>query len=367
MREDVIGRANVEDTAELDSYYQALEQENLYALWTVANKIEPWFPKSRSIATLWRYSELRPLVLKALDLVSPEKAGRRVIALENPTRKGFSTCVGWLYTGLQVTRPGEFTSAHRHAASALRFIMEGKGAYTVVDGHKIELNEGDFVITPNDSWHDHGVAEGGETTIWQDGLDMLLVNELEANFYAVHPDVRQKQSFPVNDLPSLYGGPGLLPGGGTWTKPYSPMMRYEWGPTYEALLKASLVSDGSPYDGILMRYANPLTGGPVMPTMGGNIQLLRAGESTRAHRHTGSIVYNVAKGKGYSVIEGRRYDWSEHDIFVVPSWALHEHCNLSATDDAVLFSFDDLPAMLALGLYREEFYPDNGGHQPITA
>jgi gentisate 1,2-dioxygenase len=101
--------------------------------------------------------------------------------------------------------------------------------------------------------------------------------------------------------------------------------------------------------------------------MGGSIQLLRSGEATKAHRHTGSICYTVAKGNGYSVIDGKRHDWAEHDIFVVPSWAVHEHCNLSASDDAVLFSFHDLPAMQALGLYREEIYPENGGHQPVSA
>ena len=104
---------------------------------------------------------MRPLVLQALDLVSPEKAGRRVIALENPGRKGLSACVGWLYTGLQVMRPGEFANAHNHASAALRFIMEGSGAYTVVDGHKMSLAAGDFVITPNGTWHDHGVDAGG--------------------------------------------------------------------------------------------------------------------------------------------------------------------------------------------------------------
>jgi gentisate 1,2-dioxygenase len=367
MREDVIGRANVEDTDELDRYYRTLGSTDAYALWTVANKIEPWFPKSNSVVKLWRYEELRPLVLKAIDLVSPEKAGRRVIALENPARKGFSTCVGWLYTGLQVTQPGEFTSAHRHAASALRFIIEGKGAYTVVDGHKINLNPGDFVITPNDSWHDHGVDADGETTIWQDGLDMLLVNELEANFYAVHPDVRQEATHPVNDMPSLYGGAGLLPDGAPWSKPYSPTMRYEWAPTHEALVKASTVSEGSPHDGIYMNYVNPATGGPVMQTLGASIQLLTAGKATKAHRHTGSICYTVAKGNGYSIIDGKRIDWTKNDIFVVPSWAIHEHANASPSEDAVLFSFHDLPAMRALGLYREEAYSDNEGHQPITA
>ena len=230
MREDVIGRANVEDTPELDAYYSELGRQQSYALWTVANSIEPWHPQPTSLATLWSYTALRPLVLQALELVSPEKAGRRVIALENPGRKGLSACVGWLYTGLQVMRPGEFATAHNHASSALRFIVEGAGAYTVVDGHKMSLAAGDFVITPNGTWHDHGVDADGETTIWQDGLDMLLVNQLDANFYAVHPDHVQKSNYPVNDTVSVYGGPGLLPAGGeAWSKPYSPLLKYEWG------------------------------------------------------------------------------------------------------------------------------------------
>ena len=211
MREDVIGRANVEDTPELDAYYRDLGRQQSYALWTVANDIEPWQPQPTSLPTLWSYAALRPLVLQALDMVSPEKAGRRVIALENPGRKGLSACVGWLYTGLQVMRPGEFATAHNHASSALRFIMEGAGGYTVVDGHKMSLAAGDFVITPNGTWHDHGVEADGDVTIWQDGLDMLLVNQLDANFYAVHPEHVQKSNFPLNDTVSIYGGRGLLP------------------------------------------------------------------------------------------------------------------------------------------------------------
>jgi gentisate 1,2-dioxygenase len=366
MREDVIGRANVEDTPELDRYYDALGRQESYALWTVANTIEPWQPQPASLPTLWRYEAMRPLVMQALDLVSPEKAGRRVIALENPGRKGLSACVGWLYTGLQVMRPGEFATAHNHASSALRFAMEGQGAYTVVDGHKMDLSTGDFVITPNGTWHDHGVEADGAVTVWQDGLDMLLVNQLDANFYAVHPDRVQKSNHPLNDTAMVYGGPGLLPAGENWSKPYSPLFKYEWGRTYETLVKASQATDGSPYDGIMMQYVNPATGGPVMKTLGACIQLLRAGERTKAHRHTGSIVYNVAKGSGHSIIAGRRYDWKKNDIFVVPSWAWHEHVNGSDRDDAVLFSFSDIPSMQALGLYREEALAENGGYQTLA-
>ena len=127
-----IGRANVASTPEREAYYRRLTDVSTYALWTVANVIEPWFPRSTSVPMLWRYEELRPLVLESLKLVRPSEAGRRVVALENPTRKGSSACVGWLYSGLQGMSPGESTSAHRHAAAALRFILEGSGAYTVV-------------------------------------------------------------------------------------------------------------------------------------------------------------------------------------------------------------------------------------------
>jgi gentisate 1,2-dioxygenase len=117
---------------------------------------------------------------------------------------------------------------------------------------------------------------------------------------------------------------------------------------------------------VMMEYINPLTGGPVMQTMGASMQLLRPGEKTKAHRHTGSFVYQCAKGHGYSIINGKRFDWKERDIFCLPSWAIHEHANGSDTEDACLFTFNDLPVMRSLGLYREEAYTDNGGHQTIS-
>ncbi len=95
------------------------------------------------------------------------------------------------------------------------------------------------------------------------------------------------------------------------------------------------------------------------------MQMLRPGEATRAHRHTGSYLYTVAKGSGHSIINGQRFDWSERDIFCVPSWAWHEHANASATEDACLFCLSDVPVMRALGLHREQAFADNGGHQPI--
>ncbi|CAD5256623.1 Gentisate 1,2-dioxygenase [Bosea sp. 62] len=366
-REDVAGRANVEDTPELLAYYDQLERLEAGALWTVANKIEPWQPKSKSEPVLWRYRDLREHVLRSIELVTPEKAGRRVIYLNNPGRRDVSAAVGWLYSGLQVMNPGEVASAHAHSASALRFIMEGSGAYTIVDGHKMTLGANDFVLTPNGTWHEHGVSADGSPCLWQDGLDIPLVNTLEANFYAVHEDLQQAVGYPVDDATGTWGNPGLRPYGTQWDKPYSPLLKYEWAPTYEALQRYAKVTDGSAFDGILMNYVNPVTGGPVMQTIGASMQLLRPGERTKAHRHTGSFIYQAAKGKGYSIINGKRFDWQERDIFCVPAWAWHEHANASDRDDVVLFCFNDMPVMNALGLYREEAFGENGGQQPLAA
>ncbi len=306
--DDQIGRARVQNTPELEAYYKELEQLGAGALWTVANDIEPWEPRSSSVPMLWKYDDLRDLVLKSSELVTPEQAGRRVVYLVNDKRKDVSAAVGWLYTGIQVTRPGESTSAHKHKASALRFIMEGEGGYTVVDGNKITFEVNDFVITPNSTWHEHGVEEGGKTCIWQDGLDIPLVNALEANDYAVY-DGKQPLINPTNHSPITFGCAGLIPA-----------------------------------DAISM-------------------QLLPAKFKGKAHKHTGSFVYQCAKGHGYSIINGKRFDWKERDIFCIPSWAWHEHVNLSETEDACLFSFNDLPVMETLGFFQEKVLEENGGFQ----
>ncbi|MGQ0544008.1 MAG: cupin domain-containing protein [Betaproteobacteria bacterium] len=323
-RENAIGRANVEDTPELEAYYRSLEGEALGALWTVANEIEPWYPQPKSVPTLWPWKRVEPHVRKAAELVSAEKAARRVVMLVNPGRKEWSAAAGLLYTGVQVMSPGEFTSAHRHQASALRFVMEGRGAYTVVDGERLSLGPRDLVLTPNGTWHDHGVEAGGTQCIWQDGLDIPLMNSLDANFYEVHPEVVQKP-MPLSKS--------------NWSKPYSPVFQYRWDESYAALKK----------DGAVYEYRNPLTGGAIMPTMGAELLLVNG--DTKPRRHTGSVIYQVATGRGWSEIGGKRFEWEEKDIFCVPSWTRYRH---GAHGEAVLFSFHDLPAMKALALYREE-------------
>ncbi|MFM0734772.1 cupin domain-containing protein [Paraburkholderia sediminicola] len=365
MEDDVIGRARVVETPELADYYRRLSKYEAGALWTVANDIEPWEPRAISVPVLWPYEVMRPLVLKSAELVSAEDAGRRVVMLLNPKRRDVTATVGWLYSGLQIVKPGEITSAHRHGAAALRFVMEGEGGFTVVDGSLIHVKPRDFIITPSGAWHDHGNHSESQNVIWQDGLDIALVNALEANYYAVHPELKQKATGAANSSQATFGTGGLIPAKLSWDKPYSPLCHFPWDRTYEALNNYASVSAGCPFDGVIMEYVNPMTGGSVMPTMGACIQLLRPGEHTKAHQHTGNSIYQVAKGQGFSVINGTKYSWKEKDIFCVPAWAMHEHANGDASDDACLFSFNDFPVIRKLGLWLEKPYLENNGHQTI--
>jgi len=365
MKEDQVGRARVEDTPELEEYYATLAEVDAGALWTVANAIEPWYPQPQSVPIIWHYKDLRPLVLKSASLVTGDEAGRRVVMLVNPGRQELSAAAGLLYTGLQIMNPKEAMTAHKHAAAALRFVVEGEGAWTIVDGDRLKVGPRDFAITPKGTWHEHGNDSDSNPVIWQDGLDIPLVNALDAGFYAVHPELHQEAGKVVNTSLLAHGAGILKPDRRRWERRYSPLLAYPWDKTYEALLDQAKVSDGSPYDGVIMEYVSPVTGGSVMPTMGAHMQLLRPDEATRAHRHTGSVIYHVAKGSGYSVISGQRFDWEQDDIFVVPSWAWHEHANASQSDDACLFSFNDFPMIRSLDLWAEAELEESDGHQPV--
>lgn len=363
--DDIYGRAKVKSSEELEIYYKELQDMDTGALWTVANDIEPWEPHTISAPMFWSYEKLRPFVLEAARLVTPGEAGRRVVYLQNKNRIKEKAAVGLLYAGIQITQPGEFTPAHRHAASALRFIMEGAKGYTIVDGNKIELGVRDFVITPNSAWHEHGVEKDGQTCIWLDGLDIPMINAFEANDYAVLEEEAGGQDLVVaeNYSPMSYSGAGVIPIDREWDKPYSPLFKYSWENTQKALQNLAQVSEGTAYDAYIMRYANPLTGGHPMLTMGATMQMLKPGQKTKAHKHTGSFVFQVAQGQGYVIIDGIKYEFKEKDTFCIPSWLYHEFANTSETEELYLFSFNDLPTVEKLGFYQEKVHPE--GHQQL--
>ena len=272
-----------------------------------------------------------------------------------------------LFGAYSLYNPGEQAPVHRHTPSASRFVLEGTGGYTVVEGEKCTMERGDLIITPAGTWHDHG-NDGVEPIIWMDVLNIPLVQSLDANVFefeyreespetgAPMPKIVQSITEPVDHSQNLYGSGGITPLFSSHERgitTHSPMFVYRWERARDTMGKLRNY-EGSPYDGIILEYTDPVTGAPVMPTMSFRCQLLRPTEHTKSHRHTSSTVYCVLEGAGRTDVGNSILEWSRNDVFVVPSWASHRHINSSSSADAVLYSVTDEPTLRALGLFREE-------------
>jgi gentisate 1,2-dioxygenase len=347
--------------ADLEAFYADLEANGLQGLWRVRTQSSE--PRTKVRPHVWRWEMLRRQLVRAGQVLTLDRsAERRVLLLVNPGLVDDNAATHTLTAAVQMIKPGEIAPTHRHTPTAIRFIIEGQGAYTTVEGEKVLMREGDLILTPNWTWHDHG-NETAAPIYWMDGLDRPLVSAMNAGFFEPYPEDAQPVRLPADY--SLYKyGQSLRPAGERHEDVFSPQRVYRWEDTYAALSSLAALGEANPHDGVALEYTNPTTGGPVLPTLGCAIQLLRPGVQTRAHRHTSSSVYHAFRGRGYTVIDGQRFDWEQGDFLAVPPWAWHEHANTSSTDEAILFSINDLPTMEALALYREHAYAENDGHQP---
>jgi gentisate 1,2-dioxygenase len=323
--------------APLAALHAEMAALQLEGLWRLGDEVQAERPRVATRPYVWRGADVRHVLERAGELVRHSAAAeRRTVRLVNPGLPASHSATHTLAASVQLIRPGEVAPTHRHTPSAIRFVIQGHGAYTMVDGTALPMEPGDLILTPRWSWHHHGNA-GAEPVIWMDGLDFPLVILLNAVFFQRHPD-------------------GIAP-----TAPAaepSPLV-YRWAAAYAAL--QAHVDAVSPYDDVLYEYPAPSGDRHTLPAMTCYLQLLRPGVHTRAHRHTSSAVYHVFRGRGYSIIDGQRLAWERGDYLALPTWAWHEHVN-PGPDEAVLFSISDLPTLEKLDLYREEPHP--AGYQP---
>jgi gentisate 1,2-dioxygenase len=343
------------ETSERRAFYDKIDKKNLAALWLSLEDLVTPEPRSACRPACWRFDDIREYMLEAGALISAKEADRRVLVLENPGLRGQSKITTALYAGVQLVMPAEIAPAHRHTQSALRFILEGEGAYTAVNGERTLMHEGDFIITPPWAWHDHG-NPSPDPVFWLDGLDIPVLQMLDASF-AEHLDVdEQPITRPVGDSDARYGH-NLLPvdhkgSGGT-----SPVFNYPYARTRETLERLRRSAAWDACHGLKMRYTNPITGNHAMATMATFIQLLPRDFATTAYRSTDATVFVPIEGSGRSVISSRSGEevvvqWSKRDIFVVPSWHYLRHEAFGS--DAVIFSYSDRPIQEALHLFRED-------------
>ena len=337
--------------------YEQVERLSAAPLWRHYGNLFPKEPTNRARPHVWPYAELRRLALHFCRTLSLEEAERRVLMLVNPALTDPPATVNTLFAGIQIITPGETAQAHRHAAGAFRFIIEGSGAATTVNGERVHMHPGDLLLTPGWHWHDH-IHEGDGPMMWLDGLDYPLVNSLDANFFELYDQRLQPLATP-DDLSSRQFLHGRL--NPAWVSPppggaaaISPVGNYPWSETERALRAIADDADGSAADGILLEYTNPWTGGPVMPTIGCGIARLRAGFTGVPRQRTASTIYHVVSGEGSTTVGDTTLEWSDRDVFCVPGWVPYAH-RVHSSRDAVLFSFTDEPVMRSLGLYRERW------------
>jgi len=307
-------------------------------------------PKPAGIPYIWKWSDVYGRLVEACEVIPESYTARRNISFMNPgLERGGTTHT--MVMGMQMIRPGEIAWAHRHTIAALRFVVRGHpAAYTAVDGEPCPMEDYDLILTPQWTWHDH-VNPTEEPVIWVDVLDLGFVLALNVPFYETYGEERQPERSSPGEFVQKRAGI-VRP---IWERPkreHFPF-RYPWREV-EPLLREFADQAGSPYDGVVLEYVNPITGGSAMPTLSCWIQWLRPGEETKAHRHTSSAVYFVVRGEGTTIVGDQELEWEQHDCFVIPNWMWHQHRNRSREREAILFSVHDIPILRTFGLYREE-------------
>jgi gentisate 1,2-dioxygenase len=341
---------------------------HIVEFWKERADIELTKPRRQAVPYRWRWREIEPRLRVAAKTVPIEECERRALVFANPGLGGKPYITNTIFAAYSLYNPGEQAPVHRHTPAASRFVLDGDGGFTVVEGEKLTMRRGDLILTPNGTWHDHG-NDGTQAVIWVDVLDVPLVESLNATIFEFdyaeqdansntgEPVRRAVQTVRERDGHSsrLYAAGGLKPlfvSHRRGASGHSPMFVYRWEDTRRALLGLSDYP-GSPYDAIILEYVDPTTGGSVMPTLSYRSQLLRAKSRTLPQRRMASTVYCVLEGEGYTEVEGTRLEWERNDVFAVPNWQWHAHGN-TGSDDALLYSVTDEPVLRKLGLYRAE-------------
>ena len=313
---------------------------NVIAMWD--QELRPNLPLVP--AHIWRWQEMNPLIGEAAGAVNMDDAERRVLILANPGLAGTNRqgAAPNLSVNLQVLMPGEKARPHRHTMHALRFVLEGTSAVTIVEGKPCPMLPGDLVLTPGWTWHEH-VNDGEERSVWVDALDVPVHGYLDSRIFEPGP------AHGMLDLPpDAVFAAGLAPDRPSSSWAFSPMFRYPWDAAVRALAVLQPAADGSRR----LRYTNPATGGAVLSTIDCYVLGLAKGAETDAYRTNSNAVCVVAEGEGPSRIGDDEIRWGPKDIFSLPhgQWISHK----AETEGAKLFQITDRELFRRLDFLRDE-------------
>jgi len=346
-----------EHQAALTTLYRDFATAGLTPLWTIREDLMPGHPEPRAVPHVWRWNDLYPLAERSAALVPVGRGGeRRAINLSNPGLSGDPYTTPTLWAAIQYLAPRESAPVHRHSQSAFRFVLEGEGVWTVVDGDPVAMRRGDLLLTPG--WRFHGHHNISDKPMaWLDGLDIPFVARTDQAFFEFGPDELSDPSTPTHSRNErLWGGPGLTPVSLAGPQPSSPLLAFRWAST-DAALTAQLELEAEGRLGVVspghaaVRFTNPTTGGDALTTIRTEMHRLRSGASSRRTRTSASSVWQVFDGAGTVTMNGRAQKLTRGDVVAVPSWT---EFAVSADGTLDLFSFSDEPIVEKVGLLRRE-------------
>jgi gentisate 1,2-dioxygenase len=348
MTKDVSQGGNVaaQDGSELDAEVRKTwAAANVFPLWE--NRAAHAKPKGPEPAHHWHWTDLEPMVAQATAVRSMEAVERRVLMLVSPHSPPVGGAAGTttnLNANLQILMPGEKARPHRHSMNALRFVLKGEGAVTIVDGKECAMAEGDLVTTPGWCWHEHD-HRGSAPIVWLDVLDASLHRYLGTDVFQPGP----AQDVPARAPDAAFAASAMLPQVSDAPGAFSPLFRYPWAQASQAVAAAPVSRDGARR----VRYANPQTGGPVMSFLDCYLVQIDKGTKTLPFRTSAHAVCTVVEGHGRSTIGEREITWSARDIFNIPhgNWVSHH----AASETVKLFVVTDREVFRRLDLLTEEY------------
>ncbi|OWT65730.1 cupin domain-containing protein [Candidimonas nitroreducens] len=351
-----------EPTPALEHLYRGFEQEMLVPLWTQIGDLMPAQPNSKAAAHLWRWENLVKLAAEAGRIVPVGRGGeRRAIALANPALGGRPFATPTLWAAIQYLMPGEDAPEHRHTQHAFRFVVEGEGVWTIVNGDSVRMSRGDFLPQGGWNWHAHRNA-ASEPMAWIDGLDIPFSYYTESQFFEHGRDRLDAQETGTPEYSRserLWAHPGLLPLAQTQAQHTTPLLAYRWVDTDRAL-NEQLALEREGYPATLspghaaVRYANPTNGRDVLSTIRCEMHRVGSGARTLAKKEVGSSVFQVFDGQGTVTVGDKQWAVRRGDMFVVPSWqAFSAQCDAGQAS-LDLFRFSDTPIYEAVHTYRSQ-------------
>jgi gentisate 1,2-dioxygenase len=322
----------------------------------------------KMLAHRWRWKDIYPYLRQISEIAASakgellERTDRQGILLTNPGLGGRLQITNTIRCAIAIYNHGDIAPAHIHSPNASRTILSDKGGYTNVEGERCDCKRGDIVFTPNGTWHDHG-NEDKDPMIWIDMLDWPLMEYLDCVWVDqnyVDPGHSNRKSQPMlhtdGHSTRMYGHGGMKPVFASnqrgWGHQATPLFHYKGVEIRDALLKLKR-EEGCPYEGIKMQFVNPVTGGPIFPTLDYSAQLIRPGEELQLKRETSSTFIVVMEGRGFSEIGGQKFDWETNDIMAVPNFLWRRHVN-TGKSDAILYTVSDRALLTAMGQYRSQ-------------